>query len=199
MKSKVVLFGAGIFIGLALVLGGWGIYKVGYQFHGSVINPPVRAADFSLIDQNGTSYRLSDQRGKTVLLFFGYTHCPDECPGTLAQFKQIKQQIGGKAKDVEFVMITVDPTRDTREQLHNYVPGFDPAFIGLTGSPADLEQVWKSYGVYVSPAPADSQGNYEVGHNTRIYLIDKQGDWRITYPYGMESSQIAEDLDHLLN
>src|SRR5512135_226101 len=133
MKSKVFLVGVGILIGLALVLGGWGIYKVSYRFHGSVIDPPVRAADFSLIDQNGASYRLSDQKGKTVLLFFGYTHCPDECPGTLAQFKQIKQLLGKKADQVEFAMITVDPERDTVGQLRNYVPGFDPSFIGLTG------------------------------------------------------------------
>ena len=199
MKSKVVLIGVGIVIGLAVLSGAWGIYQRGYQMHGSVINPPVRAADFSLIDQNGVPYRLSDQLGKTVLLFFGYTHCPDECPGTLAQFKQIKQQIGNKAKGVEFVMITVDPARDTAEQLRNYVPSFDPAFIGLTGSQVDLERVWQDYGVYVNPQPSDLQGNYAVEHNTRIYLIDQQGNWRVTYPYGMESSQIAEDLDHLIN
>lgn len=198
MKSKTLLIGVGVAIGLAIVLAGWQFVQSNYKLHGSVIDPAIPAADFTLVDQNGASFRLSDQSGKIVLIFFGYTHCPDVCPVTLSQFKQIKKQLGKKADQVRFVFITVDPDRDTMEELRRYVPNFDPDFIGLTGSTPDLEKVWKSYGVFSEKQPADSQGNYMVDHTARTYLVDQQGNWRLTYPFGIESSQMIADLEHLL-
>lgn len=198
MKSKTFLIGVGVVIGLAAVLIGWQFAQRNYQFHGSVFDPPIPAADFDLIDQNGADFRLSDQTGKIVLVFFGYTHCPDVCPVTLSQFKQIKKQLGKNAEQVRFVFITVDPDRDTIAEINRYVPNFDADFIGLTGQIADLEKVWKSYGVFAAKQPVDPQGNYLVDHTARIYLIDQQGNWRLTYPFGMESGQILDDLEHLL-
>jgi protein SCO1 len=203
MKTKLSFVIIGILIGLALVITGWQFSQRNYRYHGSLINPPVVAADFSLVDQNGSPFRLSEQRGKIVLLFFGYTHCPDVCPVTLSQFRQVKGQLGNKAEEVRFVLITVDPERDTVEQLRRYVPNFDPDFIGLTGSRSDLEKVWKSYGVYAEEQPHGDSGHsddaYLVDHTARVYLVDQQGNWRLTYPFGMEASQMTDDLEHLLN
>ena len=132
------------------------------------------------------------------MIFFGYTHCPDVCPVTLSEFKQIKQQLRDKASGVEFVFITVDPERDTPDVLARYVPSFDPSFIGLTGSAAELQSVYKSYGVYAQKQEDDGQGNYSMDHTARTYLVDQQGNWRLTYPFGIEVSQVVDDLDHLL-
>lgn len=202
MKSRFFLVGIGVLIGLALVFIGWQFSQRNYRFQGSLIDPPVPAADFSLVDHNGASFRLSDQRGKIVLLFFGYTYCPDVCPVTMSVFRQVKQQLGSQADDVRFVFVTVDPERDTVEQMQRYVPNFDPDFIGLTGAQSDLEKVWKSYGVYASKQPVDNSGqsgdNYLVDHTARVYLVDQAGDWRLTYPFGMEASQITDDLEYLL-
>jgi protein SCO1/2 len=198
MKSKYAFIVIGVVIGLALVFAAWGLAQRNYRFQGSLIDPPIQAADFSLTDTNGNPFRLSDQKGKIVLVFFGYTHCPDVCPVTLSQYKQIKQQLKNQAEDIRFVFITVDPQRDTIEAMRRYVPNFDPQFIGLTGSPEQIEQVKQSYGVYSENNPADEQGNYLVDHTARIYLIDQQGNWRLTYPFGMETGQIVSDLQHLL-
>ncbi len=196
--KKTILFGVGVVIGLGLVFGAWQLSQRNYQYQGSLIEPPVPAADFKLTDTNGQPFRLSEQRGKLVLVFFGYTHCPDVCPVTLSQYKQLKALLDEKAEQVRFVFITVDPERDTVEEMARYVPNFDSSFIGLTGSLADLEQVWKSYGVYAARQPADEQGNYLVDHTARIYLVDQDGNWRLTFPFGMESSKIASDLEYLL-
>jgi protein SCO1 len=202
MKSRFLWVGIGILVGLAAVYAGWQFTQRSYRFQGSLIDPPVPAADFSLTDLTGSAFRLSDQRGKIVLLFFGYTYCPDVCPVTLSEFRKINQQLGNDAKNVRFIFITVDPERDTIEQLRRYVPNFDPSFIGLTGSRSDLEKVWKSYGVYASKQPvsnsSQSEDNYLVDHTARVYLIDQQGNWRLTYPFGMEAGQITDDLEFLL-
>jgi len=202
MKSRFLFVGIGVVIGLGLVFAGWQFSQANYRFQGSLIDPPVPAADFSLTDHNGNPFRLGDQRGKIVLLFFGYTYCPDVCPVTMSQFRQIKQQLGETAADVRFVFITVDPERDNAGQLRRYVPNFDPDFIGLTGERSALEIVWKNYGVYADKQPLDdsdhSGDNYLVDHTARVYLIDRQGDWRLTYPFGMEASQLTDDLEYLL-
>jgi protein SCO1 len=189
----------GLVMGLALVLAAWSFASRNYTYQGVLIDPPAQAADFTLTDQNGNPFRLSEQHGKVVLIFFGYTNCLDVCPATLAGFKQIKSALGEKAADVRFVFITVDPQRDTQQRLKSYLEPIDPEFIGLTGESAALEAVWKSYGVYVELGEPDSAGNYMVDHSTRTYLIDLQGSWRLNYPFGMETGKISQDILHLLN
>ncbi len=201
---KFWLITIGILVGLGLVFGAWRLAKRNYRYQGSLIDPPIPAVDFSLTDQNGRSFRLSDQKGKIVMVFFGFTHCASECPVTLSQFKQIKQQLGNKAQDVEFVMITVDPERDSVAGIRQYLSAFDPSFIGLTGAQADMEQVWKSYGIFVEKTASASHssgdhGEYDVEHTLRTYLVDQQGNWRLTYPFGIEVNQITSDLENLLN
>jgi protein SCO1/2 len=197
--NKIGLLGSGVVIGLALTLAaGWFFLNQNYRYQGVVIEPPAQAADFTLTDQNGDPFRLSDQQGQLVLVFFGYTHCPDVCPITLSEFKKIKAMLGKKADQVRFVYITVDPERDSAERINTFLQNFDPTFIGLTGDRATLEPVWKAYGVYQQKQDTGSAAGYLVDHSTRMYLIDSQGRWRINYPYGMEPAKIVQDLQHLM-
>lgn len=198
MKGRLGLLGLGIVIGLATVLAGWAFFGSPYQYQGSLFDPALPAPDFELSDQNGKPYQLSDQQGKVVLLFFGYTTCPDVCPVTLAEFRRVKQALGEQAGDVQFVLVTVDPERDTPEKLGTYVEQFDPAFTGLTGSPEALRGVYRDYGVYVEKVDSDSSVGYLVDHTARVYAVDKQGNLRLTYPFGMDVAKMSEDVTHLL-
>jgi len=197
MRSKYLYIGVGLLVGLALTLGVWNVLARSYTYQGSLINPPVPAADFTLTDQQGRPFQLSDQKGKVVLIFFGYTNCPDICPITMAQFKLVKDGLGDLANNVRFVFITVDPQRDNVETLRAYVGKFDPSFVGLTGDPTNLAGVWKDYGVYVNKDATDSQDNYIDEHTARIYAIDAKGNWRLTYLYGTETDALVQDISHL--
>ena len=167
LKSNWLYLGAGVLLGLVIVLGGWLFYDRNYTYTGSLIDPPAKAADFTLQDQNDNPFRLSDQHGKTLLVFFGYTHCADICPVTLTRFKEIKRLLGEQANGVEFVFITVDPERDSSAQIKSYLGQFDPGFIGLTGSQDALQDVWQKYGVYREKVPTGNGSDYEMDHSTR--------------------------------
>lgn len=219
--KKALLLGVGIIAGVALTMAGLQFFARPYVFSGSVIDPGVPAADFSLTDQRQQPFKLSAQTGKVVLLFFGYTACPDACPATLGQFKQIRAALGAEADAVKYVLVTVDPERDTPERLAGYLQGFDPAFIGLTGSTTALEAVWRDYGVYVAKQPIESatvvpptpppdthvhthtvalgETDYLVDHTVRIYAIDPEGKLRLTYSIDTSARDMAEDIKHLLH
>jgi protein SCO1 len=199
--KKFGLVGLGVVIGLALILAGWRAMSTPYTYQGSLINPPAPATNFTLTDQKGEPFQLSDQRGKIVVMFFGYSHCVDVCPAELSNYKQIIQKLGNQAQKVDFVFVTVDPQRDTPEVLGQYLAKFDPSIIGLTGARPQLEKVWKAYGVYqnsdintISAANLD----YVVDHSSILYLIDAQGNWRMTYSFGTEIDKIVGDLQHMI-
>jgi protein SCO1/2 len=199
MMNKFWIFGTGVVIGLAAVLiAGWYLLQSEYRYQGVVIDPPAPAADFTLTDQNGQAFRLSEQQGKVVLIFFGYTNCPDVCPITLSEYKKIKALLGDQADQVVFIYITVDPERDTVERMKAYLPNFDASFTGLTGDRETLQPVWAAYGVYQQKQDSGSAAGYLVDHSARMYVIDPQGKWRINYPFGMEPEKIAQDLKHLI-
>ena len=195
---KFGLLGIGVVFGLAIALAGWFSLNQNYTYQGVLIDPPARAADFEINDQYGNPFRLSDQRGKLVLLFFGYTNCPDVCPITLAEFKQIKSQLGERSDRVHFVFITVDPERDTTEKIAAYLEHFDTEFIGLTGERETLEEIWQAYGVYQARINGSSAAGYLVDHTARTYAIDTHGNWRLNYPFGMETEKLYQDVLHLL-
>jgi protein SCO1/2 len=184
------------------VCGPWGnrpgLANRPYTYAGSLIDPPAKAADFQLTDQDGQPFQLSQQQGKITLIFFGYTHCPDVCPVTLTKFKQIRSELGDRADQVKFLFISVDPERDTPEVLKAHLANYDPAIVGLTGSRSELEPVWKSYGVYQARAKDGSTENYAVDHTTRIYVLDNQGNWLLTYPYETEMQALLDDIQHLI-
>jgi protein SCO1/2 len=192
-----VLFGLSVLIGLAAIVG-FQIFGKSYEFQGSLIDPPFPAADFALTDQHGETFILSDHGGEVVLIFFGYTNCPDVCPVTLSEFRQVKAQLGEKADRVQFVYITVDPARDTVERIGEHLENFDPTFVGLTGDLSDLEPVWKAYGVYAAKVDTGSVAGYLVDHTARVYAIDVNGNLRLTYPFETDSDAIADDVFFLL-
>lgn len=192
------MLGMGVALGALIVLVGLQFVNRPYTFRGSLIDPPVEAADFELLDQHKESFRLSEQKGKVVLVFFGYTNCPDVCPVTLSDYIQIKRNLGEDADNVEFVFITVDPERDTPERLATYISNFDPGFTALSGTRTELEPVWQSYGVYQEKQDVGSAAGYLVNHTARTYAIDTNGNWRLTYPFEMDRDAILDDVRHLI-
>ena len=198
MKTKMLYLGIGAAL-VAVLLVGFQFIQRPHTYRGSLIDPPVPAADFELTDQNGQKFRLSDQDGEIILLFFGYSNCPDVCPLTMSEYKQMKEMLGEQADQVRFVFVTVDPERDTQARLSEYVNAFDPEIIGLTGSRTELEPVWKSYGVYQAKQETGSAAGYTVDHTSRTYLIDQDGNWRLTYPFEMEKEDILSDVRYLLS
>lgn len=166
---------------------------------GAVYDPPLPAADFSLIQADGKPFRLSEQRGKIVLLFFGYTSCPDVCPTTLAELSQAMQKLGEQERArVVVVFISVDPERDTPERAQEYAQRFFPSFLGLSGTEAELQPIWSAYGVYREVQPTGSAAGYLIAHSARVYLIDPRGNLRLTFPFGTPPEDIAYDLKILL-
>lgn len=169
-----------------------------YRYQGAIIDPPMPLQDFTLTDGNRDAFRLSTSRGKFILVFFGYTHCPDVCPITLSQFKQVKANLKEKAEDVAFIFVTVDPKRDTPEVLSQHLQRFDPGFIGLSGSEEELTPVWSMFGVYREIRESSTADTYLVDHTARIYLIDPQGRLVLTYPYDIDYRVLLGDLLHLM-
>jgi protein SCO1/2 len=166
---------------------------------GSAIEPATAAVDFELSDTTGTAFKLSDHKGDVVLLFFGYANCPDFCPTTLAEYKNIHEQLGESAAEVRFVFVTVDPDRDSPEAIDQFVHAFNPSFIGLTGTEEQLQFVWENYFVGRIPQVVeDSEMGYLVSHATRIYVVDKAGNLRLTFPFGMPVADMTHDINLLL-
>ena len=192
-----------LIFGIALLLGLIAVFLVlnptrSYTFQGSLIDPPVAAPPFVLTNVDGEHFQLDDLAGQIVIMFFGYTGCPDVCPVTLSEFLQIRSKLGSQAEKVSFVFVTVDPERDTSERMKKYLTNFDPEIIGLTGTREELEPVWASYGVYEAKLEESSAGNYLVDHSSRTYVIDAEGNLLLTYAFGTEDKVITEDVRHLL-
>jgi protein SCO1/2 len=167
--------------------------------HGVAIDPPRAMPDFTLTNTEGKPVWLSDLRGKAVVIFFGYTHCPDICPFSLSQFILVKKGLGDDAKKVNFVMVSVDGTRDTPEVLGNYVRAFDSAFIGLTGNENDVRQIGLNYGVHFEKQkPSNQSGAYVVAHTTYTYLLDSQGRWQMVFPFKTPIDSEVSDIKKVL-
>jgi protein SCO1/2 len=160
------------------------------SFHGAVITPPLPAAEIKLTDQNGQPFVLSNLRGKVVLVFFGYTNCPDECPLTMAHLKQTLELLGDRADDVQVVMVTTDPARDTAQALKDWLVRFNPTFLGLLGTPDELAKTYSNYGVLVEDGGTT--------HSTFVYVIDRAGNLRLTFLSDMYAQDMADDLAILL-
>lgn len=174
------------------------VFRRPYSFHGTVINPPLPVTDFSLPTANNENFRLSDQQGNIVLLFFGYTSCPDVCPITLATFEQVYDGLGDDAQRVRFVMITADPDRDTPEIVSAYAARFNPEFIGLSGDITKLETIWKELGVFVEKQDTGSAAGYLVSHTSSVYVLDRSGDLIMTFPYGTTATDMTDDIVQML-
>lgn len=188
-------------LGLAVIAAGLYFYfNRNYVYKGSSYAPFPGAVNFRLTDQHGNPFELAVRRGKVILLFFGYTNCPDVCPTTLADFGRIKAGLGERSENVLFVFITEDPERDNQARLAEYLSAFDPAIIGLTGSLEELQPVWVAY--YIAREKeqvTDHEDEYMVAHTSRIYVIDKLGRLRLTFAYDMTVEDMTQDVLHLVD
>lgn len=167
----------------------------------TVIDPPRVMADFMLTNQAGGTVHLSDFKGKTILMAFGYTHCPDVCPITLARFKQIKEKLGDSHDQVAFVWISVDGARDTPERIGQYLTMFDPTFNGLTADSEQVRTIISEYGglFQINNAGGMKKENYTVDHTASHFLLDPEGRWIRTYAYTSEIETIVADMLKLLS
>jgi protein SCO1/2 len=195
MYTKVMQVGLGLLVLIGVVMAGVLLFPKTDTFRGTLYDPPLSAPEIALTRDDGSNFRLSGLRGDVVLLFFGYTSCPDVCPTTLADLRKVNEDLGNTASQVKVVFVTVDPDRDTPEQIQKYVSIFNPDFIGLSGSQEELEPIWKAYGVYrqIDPIPSSATG-YLVTHSARVYVIDRDGNLRLSYSYGTPTDDILHDL-----
>jgi protein SCO1/2 len=164
-------------------------------FVGRVVNPPVQAQPFSAPGTISDDQRLSDTDGTWRVLFFGYTHCPDYCPLTLVDYKEVKALLGEQAVAVTFVYVSVDAPRDTPEVLRTYLDHFDPEFIGFSADDLTLRRIQPDYGFYYQRLMgAQTMAVYSIDHSTRSYLIDPMGVIRASFAYDTAPSRLAEAL-----
>jgi protein SCO1/2 len=154
--------------------------------------------DFSLPDASGQQRSLADFRGKVVVVFFGYTHCPDVCPTTLAELAETMKRLGNDASRVQVVFITVDPARDTPEVLSQYVPAFDKRFIALRGDADALAATAKDFKVIYQKQPGATPGSYTMDHSAGTYIYDPQGRLRLYVSYGQGPDVFTHDIKALL-
>src|SRR6476661_5007342 len=156
------------------------------------------AKGFSLKDHTGKMRTLDDFKGKAVVVFFGFTQCPDVCPSTMAEMAGVMQQLGPLADKVQVLFITVDPERDTPERLAQYVPAFDSRFLGLIGDQAETDKVAKEFKVFYQKVPGKQPGSYNVDHTAGSYVFDPAGRIRLFVRHGQGLEPIVHDLKLLL-
>ncbi|WP_454728083.1 MULTISPECIES: SCO family protein [Cupriavidus] len=154
--------------------------------------------DFHLTDHNGRPRSLADFRGKVVMLFFGYTHCPDVCPTTMADMAGVRAKLGEDGRRVQGLFVTVDPRRDTPRVLAQYVPAFDPSFLGLYGDENTTAALAREFKIFYGAQKADAQGNYTVDHSGGIYVFDPTGRLRLLMRPGTGVDSMAADVASLL-
>jgi len=187
---------AGLVIGLtAIVLISLALRP--HNFSGSILQSPQPAYEFTLTSADGP-VSLSDLRGKVVLIFFGYTFCPDVCPTTLQEMSAVLDLMGKKADQVQPVFVSVDPDRDTPERLKAYLNNLDGRILGITGETALIDEIVTQYGVFYQKRTISESGNYLIDHTATSYLIDPEGYLRVVYPYATPAKGIVEDIQYIL-
>lgn len=181
------------------MVGGWWIFNRlrPYQFHGTVLQSPQPAPDFTLQGATG-NVSLSDFRGKMVILYFGYTYCPDVCPASMSAVAGAMEIIGKKAERVQVIMVSVDPDRDTPAEIDAYAKHFNPNFVGVTGSAEEIAQVATLYGIYYAKEEGSAASGYLVEHTATLMVIDERGALKLLLPFGVTAEEIAADLNYML-
>ncbi|WP_238482322.1 SCO family protein [Noviherbaspirillum aridicola] len=171
---------------------------VGSGFKNTDVTGLDYAKGFAMKDHNGQPRKLEDFRGKAVVVFFGYTHCPDVCPTTMAEMANVMQQLGPQAERVQVLFVTVDPERDTPQLLSQYVPAFHPSFLGLIGDKAETEKIAKDFRVFYQKVNG-KDGGYTMDHTAGSYVFDPQGRIRLFVRHGQGTEPIVHDLKLLLS
>jgi protein SCO1/2 len=168
------------------------------QFQSTDVSAMNFSGDFRLADHNGKQRSLADFRGKVVVLFFGYTHCPDVCPTTMAELAAAMKTLGQDAERVQVLFITVDPERDSAELLSKYVPSFHPSFLGLRGDPEATAKTAKDFKIMYQKQAGATPETYTVDHSAGTFVFDPQGRLRLYVSYGKGAEVFAHDIGVLL-
>lgn len=186
-----------VILGMLLVLGilGSGLVGRAPTFHATTYEPPAPAAPFTLTDHSGRPLSLRDLRGSPVLLFFGYTHCPDVCPLTLTRLTDALREAGEAGEAAKVLLVTVDPARDTPAALATYVRNFGPGVMGLTGTEAQIRVLLKAYGVHAEPGHDDPA---LLAHTSAVFGIDRDGMIRVLLRPEAPREELREDVETLL-
>lgn len=207
MKRVIPVLVAGLLMALSLSAcsdkpAGGGQEMTLSPANSSFINTDVTglgyARDFALTDHTGKPRTLADYKGKAVLVFFGYTQCPDVCPTTMVEMANVMKEMGPLASKVQVLFVTVDPERDTQDLLSKYVPAFDPSFVGLYGDQAATDKVAKEFRVFYQKVPGKMPGSYTMDHTAGSYVFDPEGHIRLFVRHGQGPDPIAHDLKLLL-
>ena len=188
----------GLLTGAMLLVALNGCQPKPISFKNTDITGSALSANFVLKDADGTPRSMSDFAGKVVVLFFGYTQCPDVCPTTLQTFAQVMDQLGDDSKKVQVVFITIDPKRDTPALLKEYVPQFNPSFIGLTGNNEEIANLAKSMRIYYQKVDGATDNTYTYDHTAGAYVFDPKGQLRLLIKHGQPVPDIVPDIQILL-
>lgn len=169
------------------------------SFRGRPVPDPRPVPALVLTDQHGKPFNFAEQQGKVVLVFFGYTRCPDICPIHLGIFKEAAKQLGQDAARVRFVFVTVAPEQDTPAFLDRYLHLFNPDFVGLTGRPEDLKPVYEFFGAAFKKVPVpNSAVGYQMAHTVNTAVLDRQGRWRLNIGHEAQTGDVVHDIRQLL-
>ena len=194
MKRRAFL----ISIATAGLLPGGGCIKSPASFKATDITGAKFGNDFALTGHDGKPRGLADFKGKVVVVFFGYVQCPDVCPTTLSTLRTVREKLGADADKLQVVFITVDPERDTREVLSQYVPAFDPSFVGLSGDAAATERVAREFRVLYSKNAGKTPTSYTVDHSSGVFIFDTEGRIRLYASQNMTPDDYRHDIRALL-
>jgi protein SCO1/2 len=195
-RSALRSLTAAALVGTAALLAGCGQNKP--QFNSIDLTGADYAKDFNLPDQNGQPRSLRDFAGKVVVLFFGYTQCPDVCPTTMTELAQVRKLLGPDGDKVQVLFVTVDPERDTPAVLKGYMANFDPSFLALRATPEQLAAMAKDFKVFYKKSEGKTPGSYSMDHSAASYVYDPSGRLRLYTRYGSGAEALASDIRLLL-
>lgn len=200
MNNKTILVGVLAFVLVGITALGVFLFSPPAGLRGAAYDKPYPPApEIALTRDNGSTFRLSEMRGNAVLVFFGYTGCPDVCPTTMAELKTVMDKIGAqKAQNVKVLFVTVDPKRDTPQRVQEYANHFNKDFIGLSGTESQLAQTWNAYGIFRQVTDETSDTVYGIDHTARVTLIDQDGNLRSSYGTDTPVEDYVHDLNLLL-
>jgi len=184
-------------LAFALALAGCGGGGGDASLSGTLLEPPMPAQDFEMRSGERT-VRLSDFRGKLVVLNFGYASCPDVCPTTLYRLAEAMDRIGDRADEAQVVMASVDPERDTPERVRQYAASFDDSFVGVSGTAEETADAAAAFGIYYEKAEGESGSGYLVDHSSQVIVLDRQGRPWLIWPYETTPEAMAADLRELI-
>ena len=187
----------------ALWVGAAGIFSAcspkGPKFQGVDLTGAEYGRDLPLTDQFGKERSIKDFAGKVVVVFFGYTQCPDVCPTSMSELAEVKRSLGADGDKLQGIFVTVDPERDTPEMLKGYMASFDPSFIALRGTPEQLVAVAKDFKIYFKRVDGQTPTSYTMDHSAGSYVYDTKGRLRVYHRYGAGAPSLAADVRALLD